>query len=261
MFREDFISCLTADQAKNPITMQQFKISEEGYKKMRKKWLIFGLPIAAAIAAIIIVINISNSIVDQSGTLISLPIFLAVMGFSVYRNLKKQKQFALSYSITISDSEISREQTNTPPLSINFMEIKEIVKTEKGGFTIKGRTRTDIIYVPYIIDNPQELEQRLANLAPITVMAKDPFYKKYRFLLTFLFMGAMVSVYAVTNKIIVGICGVLVTGLLLWAFYEIRISKNAPENTKRFSWFFLLIVISIIYVTYMKLTAAWPGSR
>ena len=241
--------------------MQQFKISEESYKKMRKKWFSIGIPIGAAIAAIIIVINMSTFRGEQSGTLISLPIFLIVMGFSVYRNLKKQKQFALSYSITISDSEILREQMNTPPLTINFMEIKEIIKNEKGSFTIKGRTRTDIIYVPYIIDNARELEQRLASFTPITVVAKDPFYKKYRLLLTFLALGAMVSVYTVDNKVIVGICGVLTTSLLLWAFYEIRVNKNLPQNTRRVSWFLLFIVLSVIYVTYMKLTGDWPGSH
>jgi hypothetical protein len=40
--------------------MQQFKISEDSYKKMRKKWFSVGIPIGAAIAAIIIVINMST---------------------------------------------------------------------------------------------------------------------------------------------------------------------------------------------------------
>jgi hypothetical protein len=179
---------------------------------------------------------------------------LILIGFSYYRGLKKQKRLLMSYTVTLSDNEIIREQLNTPSLTINFMEIKEIIKSEKGNFTIKGVSRQDVIYIPYLIDNPIELEQRLETFGPITVHIKDPFYKKYRMLLTILVLGSMVGLYTVNNKIIVGICGILVSGSLTWAFYETRVSKNIPESAKRRSWIFLLVIASIIYTTYTKLT-------
>ncbi|HEY4063025.1 MAG TPA: hypothetical protein VGM30_14065 [Puia sp.] len=104
-----------------------------------------------------------------------------------------------------------------------------------------------------MIDNPAALEQRLATFAPITIKPNDPFYKKYGVFLIILGFGSMVAVYTVTNKIIVGICGVLVTGLLIWAFYEIRTSKNLPGNTKRSGWAILILIASTIYITYSKL--------
>jgi hypothetical protein len=240
--------------------MQQFKIGEEGYKKFRKKWFATIVPLVAIIAVVIIVMNTLSSQNTEVNTLpIVLPVVLILIGFSLYRGLSQQKRLLESYSVTISDNEITREQLNTRPLSINFMEIKEIIKSEKGNFTIKGISRTDIIHIPYWIDNPAALEQRLETLAPITVNIKDPFYKKYAFLLTLLAMAAMVAVYAVTNKVIVGICGTLVTGLLIWSLYEIRTSKNVPEKTKRSSWVIIIVIASIMYATYVKLTGGLPA--
>ncbi len=35
---------------------------------------------------------------------------------------------------------------------------------------------------------------------------------------------------------------------------ETRVRKNIPESAKRRSWIFLLVIASIIYTTYTKLT-------
>jgi hypothetical protein len=40
---------------------------------------------------------------------------------------------------------------------------------------------------------------------------KDPFYRKHPRLLYILAMGMMIGVYVATNKIIIGICGTLLT--------------------------------------------------
>ena len=146
--------------------MQQFRITEEGYKKFRKRWFSVIFPLALIPAALIIVTNIRKQGGDNT-LLFVIPFIVLFLGFSVFRTLKKQKQMLMSYSVTISDSEIRREQLNSPPLSISFMEIKDITKTAKGGFIIRGIKRMDVINIPYWIDNPSELEQRLQALAPV----------------------------------------------------------------------------------------------
>jgi hypothetical protein len=235
--------------------MQQFKVSDEGYKKFKKKWLTVALPVMVIVLAVIILVIILSPTDKEVNTLpFTIPFMVIIFGFSLFRSLRKQKKFLLSYSVTISGDGITREQLNTPALSISSIEIREIIKTEKGYFTIKGVNRTDVIHIPYCIDNYTVLEERLRELAPITVNTKDPFFKKYRAFLAIPAFGAILAVYLVTNKIIVCICAILVTALLIWAFYEIRISKNAPENTKRSSWIYFLIIASIVYVTYSKLT-------
>lgn len=80
--------------------MQQFRISEEGIKKFRKKWLTLMIP-----------------------TVIIIPIMAIYFSFSIYRTVRKQKRIMLSYLVTISGEGITRELFNTPTLFISFMEI------------------------------------------------------------------------------------------------------------------------------------------
>ena len=180
-------------------------------------------------------------------------IFPIIFGFGTYRTLKRQKQFLMSYSVTISDNEITREQMKTPPLTISFMEIKEIVKFEKGSFVVKGASRTDIIHIPTWIEDREELEEYLQALAPIKVHTKDPWHVKYRWVLSILVLGMMLAFYLLDNKIIVGICGVALVGLVIWAIYFVLTSKNIPVSGKRRVWIYFLILASIIYATYTKL--------
>jgi hypothetical protein len=105
-------------------------------------------------------------------------------------------------------------------------------------------------------------KQELANILYLvpTVDRKDSFYWKYRRLLYILAAAMMICVYVATSKIVIAICGALLTGLFIAAFYEIRTSKDFPASTKRISWLFLFCAAAIIYVTYAKLTGNWdPG--
>jgi len=236
--------------------MQQFKISEAGYKKFRKRSLRISIPLFIVIlAAGILISNSTSGKEDVNTSFFVFPVVAILIGFSLYRGLRKQKEMLMSYSVTISDDRVTREQMNTRPLSLSFMEIKEIIKSEKGNFTIKGEGRENVIHIPYWIDGHAVLEQQLQTLAPMKVNTKDPWYQKYRIVLSLLLVAMMVAVYTVSNKIIVGICGIPLTGFLAWSFYKIRINKNLPENTRRSSWFFLIVIASVAYATYMKLTA------
>jgi len=118
---------------------------------------------------------------------------------------------------SFSKSDIIREQLNTAPLTIHFMEIKEILKSKKGGFMIKGRTRTDVICIPYLIDNAAALEVELGKFAPI-------------------------------------ISGMVVSAAFIFRFIELVTNKSVPTNLKRRSWPLLLVVAFAIYTMYIKLT-------
>ena len=241
------------------MTMQQFRVSEAGFKKLRRRMLLITIPFMVIVVVIFLVTNIFGSKHDADNTwLYILPIFPIMFGISSYRSMKKQKQFLASYRVTISDNEITREQMNTPPLTINFMEIKEIIKSEKGHFTIKGAGSKDIIYVANWIENPEELEQRLQTLAPIQARAKDPWHLKYRWAIIIPVIASGLGLFISDNKIIAGVCGVALTGFIVWLIYEILTNKNVPTSTKRRSWIFFFFLAIIIYVIYTKLTSTPP---
>ena len=240
--------------------MQQFKIAEDSFKKIRKRSL--AILIAAAIVTVItlVLVNIFSAKADEINTLpYIIPVVVAYISFSFYRTLRRQNKFLLGYSVTISDEGLTREQPNTPPLSISFMEIKEILKTKKGSFMVKGVDRTDVIHIPYLIENPGRLEECLSALAPITVAANDPYYKRYKVVLLLLAVGIFIYLYNGTNKVLVGIGGISLAGLLGWAFYEIRTSKNVMRSTKRASWYLLFLIIAILFITITKLAGGIWG--
>lgn len=239
--------------------MEQFKISETGYKKLLKRWRI----VMITVLSIVLCIYIATAIVahkpgEFDPTPIVIPIMVLFIGFSIFRGVRKQQRMFLSYSVVITDSEITREQMNTRPLSINFMEIKEIIKTKKGGFMIKGRTNTDVIHIPYLIDNPSLLEERLRAFGPITVWDKDPWYWKYRALVSLAAIGVWIATFTVRSKTIALICGVAAIGLILWGFIFIQRNKNVPVNGKRRSWIYLLFILAIIYFLYIRLGGRLP---
>ena len=218
------------------------------------------IPLVTVVILIIVLANIFYTKPGEFNTLpIVIPILAAYMSFSLYRGFRKQQRLLLSYSVTLTDEGITREQLNTPTLSISFMEIKEIIRTPKGGFKIKGLHRTDVILIPYLIDDHEALEACLTRLVPISNDPKDALRSKYKAALFFLALGMMMCVYVLTNPVIVGVCGTLVTGLLGWAFYELVTNKNLPNNSKRALWFIPFMIAGIVYIMYAKLTGTWTA--
>ena len=206
------------------------------------------------VVTIFLLTNILNNKHNNDDTwLYVLPIFAIMFGISIYRSMKKQKKFLETYKVTISDNEITREQMNTPPLTISFMEIKEIIKSEKGHYSIKGSGR-DIIYIASFIEKPEELEQRLQALAPIKARAKDPLHVKYKWAIMIPFAGSALGLLLLDNKILITICAAVLAGFIVWLTYEIFTNKNMPVTARRRVWIFFVMLAAVIYGTYLKLT-------
>jgi len=235
--------------------MQEFRISEAGFKKLKRRMLLLSIIPLVIVVTIFSLTNMLGGKHDTDNSwLYALPIIAILFGISSYRSSKKQKKFLETYKVTISDNEITREQMNTRPLTISFMEIKEIIKSAKGHFTIKGAGSRDIIYIASWIEKPEELEQRLQALAPIQARAKDPWRVKYRWAIMIPVVASMLGLFISDNRIIAGISGAVLTGFIIWLIYEIFTNKNMPTTAKRRSWIFFIMLIAIIYATYAKLT-------
>jgi len=189
-------------------------------------------------------------------TFIPLLIFIPiVLVFGLWRGLQKQKAMMESYELTISDWHICREQLNTPDISILTSEVVEILKGHKGGFSIKGSRNNGTIYIPLYIENQEQLEATLQQIHPITVKTGYSPLQKFQLLLPVIVIGLWICVFAVNNKIIAGIAGILVTALLTWSLVTIQKSKNVDRKTMNRSWLILLPLISLIGSTILKLIA------
>jgi hypothetical protein len=237
--------------------MQVFKIRQDGFKEIRKKMLSRSIPLLLIAGIVGITISTINS--KQKGNDINvlpiiIPVIAAALGFGIYRGVNRQKALFESYTLTITNNLLTREQLNTPTISIYFNDIKEIAKHKNGSFTIIGKETVDIIGVPVQIEDYLQLETALQQIKPIVVKDKVSFMEKYQSLTGFLTVGLMLCVYTINNKIIVALTGSALVALIVWSFIKIRSSKNVDRKTKRTVWWVVLVLASVIAVMFFKLT-------
>ncbi len=238
-------------------TMQVFKIRQDGFKEIRKKMLLRSIPmllIAGAVGITISTINSKQKENDVNVLPIVIPMAVLALGFGLYRGVNRQKALFESYTLTITNNLITREQLNTPTISIYFNDIKEIAKHKNGSITIKGKETVDLIGIPVQIDDYLQLETALQQIQPIVVKDKVSFMEKYQSLTGLVTVGLMLCVYTVNNKIIVALTGSVLVALMVWSFIKIRSSKNIDSKTKRSVWLVIIVLASVIAVMFFKLT-------
>jgi len=236
--------------------MQVFKIRQGGFTEIRKKILFRSVPmllIGGAVGIIVSTINSKHGANEVNILPIIIPLIGGALALGIYRGVKRQKTLFESYTLTITNNLVTREQLNTPIISIYFNEIKEIIKNKNGSFIIKGKEAVDLIGIPAQIDDYSQLETTLQQIKPIIVKDKVAFLDKYPSFAGLLTIGLMLCVYTVNNKIIVGLTGTALVALMLWSFIKIQKSKNVDSKTKQSVWLVLLVLASVITVMIYKL--------
>lgn len=237
--------------------MDQFKIKKDSFKEIRNKMLIKSIP--SSLIAIIggLAISYFNPNIQQSDVNI-LPIFLlfvlALFTFEIYKSVKRQKEIFESYMLIINNNEISREQHNTPTITISKADINEIIKNSNGSFTIKGNSVVNMIGIPSQIEDYEKLENLLSEIKIISVKTSEPILQKLSGILSIVTIGLMATVYICKNKILVGFSGIILLAILAYSFYEIKRSKNIDSRIKNGMWWIIVVIASIIGVLYFKLT-------
>src|SRR4051812_3613776 len=131
--------------------MEVYKFKPGAFKEIRKKVFLRTIPLLL----IAVTLGLGMSFLRSDGapddflTLkIAIPLVLLLAGFAVYRTISAQKAFLETYTLTIADNVITREQYNTATMAVHFFEIKDIVK-KKNGLIIVGEK--DLILVPKLI--------------------------------------------------------------------------------------------------------------
>ena len=237
--------------------MEQFKIRQGGFKEIRKAMLIRAIPISLLAVFGGLAISYFNTSGQQSDLSVFpfvIPAALGALAFGLYRGVTRQKEIFDSYRLTIDNSSITREQHNTPTITISYADLSEIIKNQNGSFTIKGNSSVNVIGVPSQIDEYERLEKSLAEIRHISVKSSEPFLQKFQGLLSILTIGLMAAVYISKDKIIVGVSGTVLLVFFGYSFFEIQRSKNVDSKTKKGTWWLILVTASIVAVMYYKLT-------
>jgi len=235
----------------------EFQIRENGFAEIKKAMIIKTIPIVILAAGTGLSISYFNTNVQSNDVNVLpfvIPIIIGALAFGLFKGINRQKGLFESYKLIINENEIIREQNNTQTISIPHNEIKSIIRNPKGILTIVGNSNTEIIGVPFQINNSEKLEQILSQIKPITYSDKKPLAEKYKGLLILLMLGLMASVYISKDKLVVGITGTILILILSYSFYEGRRNKNIDKKTKNGMWWLILVLLSVIGNMYFKLT-------
>lgn len=128
--------------------MEQFKIRPGGFKEIRKAMIIKAIPLLFFMAFAGLAMGYFNPNAQQSDVNVLpfvIPLILAALAFGMYLGLDRQKKIFETYILTIDGNKITREQYNTPSISIPHSELSAIIKNANGSFTIKGNSTVNVV--------------------------------------------------------------------------------------------------------------------
>lgn len=230
--------------------MTQFKIRPGGFNEIQRKALRTRIPVLfLAMLAVVFLPELLRKGQDASrvNTLpVLVPLMAAILGFGMKKGLDRQRKLFESYTLTVGEDDLVREQSDTPVIRISKKDITKITKGVEGNFTIKGSQAGDEIVVPVQIEQYAEVEQILRGLGPVTVLSSTPFIQKYATLLLLVQLGLMAVNFTSSNPILVTVSGVAIIGILLWAFFVTRNNKNIDNRTARSMYWCMLVIIPIL---------------
>lgn len=236
--------------------MEIFQNKEGGFGEVKKNLLIKQIPVL--LIAVLGGVGMSYFSSSHGPDDINVYPFVIVVclgaaAFGFSRGLKTQKKNYESYTLTMGNNHVVREQSNTPPITLAFNDITTITKNMNGGFTIKGGSAMNTIVVSAQIEGYEKLERMLNEVKPITVQTSKTLLQRYAMVLPLVVIGLMAGVYVSYNKIIVAICGLSILALLGYSFYKIQTNSNIDYRTKKRMWWVIAVGISIVVGMYYKL--------
>lgn len=237
--------------------MTQFRIKENGFKEIRKQTLIRTIPlllIAMIVGLLIFEFNPNNKDSSDINVYpIVIPIILGAVFFGVIKGLKRQKSIYDTYTLQFDENGVTREQINTPSISLLFSEITKITKSNQGGLVITGKNLSNLIIIPAQIDNMNIIEALLKENCAIQIAISKPLIQRLNIPIAIAVLGLMVITYVSTNKILVSVSGILLTSIMIWSFIKIQTNKNIDKKTRRSSYWVILVILSIIGVMISKI--------
>ncbi len=249
--------------------MEQFKFSEKGKKDATKK--LFQRIILMNILFLIggVWINFfTHKGLDEGLDLPFFAIFALTIIFALslgtYIGYKRLKSILNSYTLTITDTEIIREQKDTPTIRHLKSEITEITQYTNGSIGLKAHNSKDLIGIPTQIENAERLESLLNQIKPIKVLESKTWLERLQMPIVILSMVLLGWFFVSKNIWVVEILGVIITGFLIYSMVVSYKNKMLDNKTRRMMYIVILPLISIIGKMYLFAThpnAFYPVSN
>jgi hypothetical protein len=187
--------------------------------------------------------------------LIVMPIMVIALFVGGYLGWKRTKEQFKSYTLTITDTEIIRVQKNTPTITHLKSDISEIIKQHNGGFSIMKQSKNDMIGVPSQIEEYDKLEGILNQIMPVKINTSKSWQERFIIPITVINLVLMLCAMSSTNVYVVSISGTIVLIALIYSFIALNKNKNIDSRTRRFRYFIIFPMLSIIGRMILLLSA------
>lgn len=148
--------------------MHQFRLSADGFKKIKKYTLsrVFLFMLLAFIGSIFV--SYSNY-QNKQGSILFLP--TGVIGLTIILMvgmnwvMNRSRESMQSYTLTLKDNTIIREQLYLPTITIPYSEVSDLRISRNGSIRITGAEATTRISVSPFIENYDDLLEALKSIA------------------------------------------------------------------------------------------------
>ncbi|MES3017001.1 MAG: hypothetical protein V4721_04450 [Bacteroidota bacterium] len=235
--------------------MKTFVIKEDGINSMMKDLYIRGSLAATAIFIFLFAMTYfrPNRNLDETGIIILIIIFASITTWFFSIAIAKTRRLFESFSLTFDGNLITRDQYDTPTITLLRTEITEIIKYKKGSFKIKGGSKYDVILVPKQIAEGHQLEELLKQIVPVVEKERE-----ISILQSLTMIGVVIAFFALyettKNKFVVFTCGAILILATIFHLLNTHKSKNIDYSSKRNVWLTILTLISIGLGIYRRLS-------
>ncbi|RYD87570.1 MAG: hypothetical protein EOP50_20550, partial [Sphingobacteriales bacterium] len=200
-----------------------FRFEEDAYARARKLFFTRSVPIMLVAFLVYAWVSLRKDgwQLDFPGIVIAL-IPLAIFVFGGFRSLQRIRDYYHSFTIEISDNEVTRTQAGQAPLTLHAYDITSIEEHKNGTLLIRGRVPREKILVPPKIGQREELRALLDAMQPITIGIVATPAEKNRVLLTLLRFGCLLATFMVQDRNWLLALAPATAFLLLWHMYELQ---------------------------------------
>lgn len=215
---------------------------------------IFAFPVVLMIAFFLIP-NWDQNREPRDYVFLLIPIAMAsiIMGVALYaqrRTWRRMQESWASFEIVLSEDTIVRKQLRNPETQIRREEVTHIYQWLGKGLLIRGKSRYQQIYVPNGLQDYGELCDRLKLWGELASATQQRLY----WILTIvgslaLSVAHMASSWVKDPRLLILAHAVAALSFVI-AFVEVRRSPQVDQDTRRYSWSFLVVAIYEVWAAY-----------
>lgn len=235
--------------------MEQFAIRENGYKDFIRGRRPINLCMAGFTLIVLFAVfyNRDFKLPENKFPMVIGILLVIVIVLVMWENAEKRsKEIFESFSITLEDQLITREQYDTPTVSMLRHEVIEITKDQHGVITITGDSPVNVIKIPAQIEETNKLELQLNGILPIIFKSKPLF--------TFKDLGGIAIVLTALgvvqhsdNKAAIVAASAILIFAMAYSIHQNQRDRNLNYYAKRGSWHILLMAYPLFKMIYEKL--------